>query len=88
MTNVVSLADIKVYPKPQTPGFYWARSGNHLLYYDTIVYICGDVPYLRYSSRNVHTGEIRQGSDPEFFFGPEITRPEIELKGEEHEMPN
>lgn len=61
---------------PKEPGFYWAKSCNYQ-WYNLIVWIYGDVPYLQYEAWNRGIGaEILKGKCPDdFIFGPKIEEP-------------
>ena len=65
--------------KPAKPGFYWARSRPTFNWYNLIVHIYGDVPYLSYETWDLLNNTIERGTDPDYYFGPEIERPAVPL---------
>jgi len=65
--------------KPTEPGFYWARSRASFQWYNLIVHIYGDIPYLSYETWDLVEGKIESGKDPSYYFGPKI---------EEEKVPN
>lgn len=59
--------------KPEKAGIYWARTSGDYRWYNLIIEIHGDSPYLQYTCFNRITENIDKGVDPyEYYFGPEI----------------
>lgn len=63
--------------KPKKPGYYWAKSDDKFKWYNVIICIKGEAPYLHYVAwRRGLTDELMHGIDPDgYVFGPEIPVP-------------
>jgi hypothetical protein len=78
--KLTSLEQIKEYPMPTKSGFYWARSKRSMLFYDLIIQIHGNVPYLSFKKWDYNLNEFTHGIEPTgYHFGPEIIRPEVTI---------
>jgi len=62
--------------KPTEPGYYWARRNNAFRWWNLIVRIHGERPYLSFMSWDILDNKIEGGADPSCFdFGPRIDDP-------------
>jgi hypothetical protein len=59
---------------PKEPGFYWAKSDKEFKWFNLIVKIYGDIPYLRFTAWNLAKDSIEEGNKPNFIFGSKIER--------------
>lgn len=61
---------------PTKPGIFFAKTPGHK-WFNFIVEIYGNAPYLRYRAWDRKNDRIVNGNDPDqFVFGPEIEEPE------------
>ena len=69
--------DNKDYPEniPKEPGYYWARTAGYG-WWNLIVHIKGDTPYLHYRGWNLSEEKQFSGNLPyNIYFGPRIQDP-------------
>lgn len=60
-------------PIPQRGGIFWGR-GQRVGYYDMIVYICGEHPFLKIDIWHIFERRLQKDASPNAVveFGPEI----------------
>ena len=64
---------------PTETGFYWAKSDVGYKWYNLIVNIFGEAPFLQWEAWNIVKKIVVKGvGSPEFIFGEKINEPEPE----------